>query len=127
MASRPTTARRLAVALARAAAENRCRDVNVLDLRKLSPVTEFFVLATGTSPRQMKSAAARVVEAGRDLGEKPFGVEGEETGWWGLVDYVNVVVHLFSAEARSYYEMELLWGDALRVDWAKGWVRNESS
>jgi ribosome-associated protein len=69
-------ARRLAIAMARVCAENRCREVAVLDLRGLSPVTDFFVLATGTSARQMHSAANRAVEAGREIGQRPFGVEG---------------------------------------------------
>ena len=128
MAKRITSpARRLAVALARTCAENRCREVAILDLRGLSPVTDFFVLATGTSARQMRSAAERVVQAGKDLGQRPFGVEGRETtegpeaARWMLVDYVNVVVHIFTTESRGYYDLELLWGDAPRIDWKRGW------
>jgi len=128
MAKRTGQARRLAVHLARVCAENRCRAVAVLDLRRLSPVTQFFVIATGTSPRQMRAAAHHVTEAGEELGEKAFGVEGLETAEeteearWLLVDYVDVVVHVFSADSRSYYDLELLWGDAPRVDWRKGWT-----
>jgi|WetSurMetagenome_2_1015567.scaffolds.fasta_scaffold18196_2 ribosome-associated protein len=120
-------ARRLAIALARTCTENRCREVIILDLRGLSPVTDFFVLATGTSARQMRSVAERVVQAGKDIGQRPFGVEGRETtegpeaARWMLVDYVDVVVHVFTGESRSYYDLELLWGDAPRVDWKRGW------
>ena len=127
MAKRKLTSRHLAVTLARVCAENRCRDVTVLDLRKLSPVTDFFVLATGTSARQMRSVGERAVDAGRQLGQKPFGVEGIETmegaeaSRWILVDYVDVIVHVFTPESRGYYDLELLWGDAPRVDWQKGW------
>jgi ribosome-associated protein len=123
----PNPARRLAIALARTCAENRCRDVTVLDLRRLSPVTDFFVLATGTSARQMRSVAERVVQAGKDLGQRPFGVEGRETtegpeaARWMLVDYVDVVVHVFTGDSRGYYDLELLWGDAPRIDWKRGW------
>jgi len=128
MAKRKTDARRLAIHVARVCAENRCRDVTVLDLRRLSPVTQFFVIATGTSPRQMRAVTQRVVEAGEERGEKPLGVEGLETTAeteetrWALVDYVDVVVHVFSADSRSYYDLELLWGDAPRIDWQKGWT-----
>ena len=121
------TARSLAVTLARVCAENRCRDITVLDLRGLSPVTDFFVLATGTSARQMNAAADRVVEAGKELGQRPFGVEGEEAAEgpeqarWMLVDYVDVVVHVFTTDSRGYYDLELLWGDAPRVNWQRGW------
>ena len=127
MAKRRSTARRLAVAMARVCAENRCRDVAVLDLRKLSPVTDFFVVATGTSARQMRAASRRVVEAGKELGDKPFGVEGVDSSGgaddarWLLVDYVNVVVHVFTDESRTYYDLDLLWGDATRIDWKRGW------
>ena len=79
MAKRTRTARSLAVRMARVCAENRCRDVAVLDLRKLSPVTDFFVVATGTSARQMRAVSRRVVEAGKELGDKPFGVEGVDS------------------------------------------------
>ena len=127
MAKRQATARRLAIAMARVCAENRCREVAVLDLRKLSPVTDFFVLATGTSARQMRAVADWAVRAGRDLGEKPFGVEGADpaegtdAARWLLVDYVDVVVHVFTDESRRYYDLELLWGDAPRIDWQRGW------
>jgi len=127
MAKRKLTSRALAVAMARTCAENRCRDVTVLDLRKLSPVTDFFVLATGTSARQMRAVSERAIDAGEDLGQKPFGVEGHETmegsdvSRWLLVDYFDVVVHVFTPESRGYYDLELLWGDAPRVDWKKGW------
>jgi len=128
MAKRTTSpGRRLAVALARVCAENRCRDVVVLDVRGLSPVTDFFVLATGTSPRQMRSVVSRVEDAGRDLKQKPFGVEGTETRdqtadtRWILIDYVDVVINVFCDESRHFYDFELLWGDAPRVNWQRGW------
>jgi ribosome-associated protein len=120
-------ARRLAIVMARVCAENRCRDVAVLDVRGLSPVTDFFVLATGISARQMHTVADRSVEAGRAVGQRPFGVEGIgvgegiEASRWVLVDYVDVVVHVFTDESRKYYDLELLWGDAPRVDWQRGW------
>jgi ribosome-associated protein len=121
------TARATAVALARICAENRCRDVTVLDLRGLSPVSDFFVLATGTSARQMKAIAYRVEEAGDEMGQTLFGSEGAqrtataEPSKWVLIDYVDVVVHVFTEESRKYYDIELLWGDAPRVNWQRGW------
>jgi ribosome-associated protein len=121
------TARSTAVAMARVCAENRCRDVTVLDLRGLSPVTDFFVLATGTSTRQMQAVAYRVEEAGEEMGQKLFGSEGDqssataEPSKWVLIDYVDVVVHVFTEDSRKYYDIELLWGDAPRVNWQRGW------
>jgi len=127
MAKRKYTTRHLAVVMARTCAENRCRDVAVLDLRKLSPVTDFFVVGTGTSSRQMAAAADRAVEAGKALAQTPFGVEGDEAAEgaeasrWVLIDYVDVVVHVFTDESRGFYDLELLWGDAPRVNWQRGW------
>jgi len=119
--------------LARVCAEQRCRDVVVLDLRRLSPVTQFFVIATGTSPRQMRTAAHYAAEGGEALGETPFGVEGLEPApgadeaRWILIDYIDVVVHIFSDEARAYYDLDLLWGDAPRIDWQRGWKPREET
>jgi ribosome-associated protein len=121
------TARSTAVTLARICAENRCRDVTVLDLRGLSPVSDFFVLATGSSARQMNAVAEHVIDAGKEMGQKLFGAEGGrgtptgEPARWVLVDYVDVVVHVFTADSRRYYDIELLWGDAPRVNWKTGW------
>jgi ribosome-associated protein len=121
------TSRSLAVLFARTCAETRCRDVTVLDVRGLSPVTDFFVLATGTSARQMKSVAERVTDAGKEIGQRPFGVEGAKTSEgpdairWVLVDFVDVVVNIFTGDSRTYYDLELLWGDAPRVNWQRGW------
>ena len=117
---------RLAVALARTCAENRCRDVVVMDLRHLSPVTDFFVLATGTSDRQMRAAAGHARDAAKAMGERPFGFEGADSGRWMLQDYVVAVLHLFNDESRRYYDLELLWGDAPRVNWQRGWKPRET-
>lgn len=105
-----------ALAFARVCAENRCRDVAVLDLRGISPVTDFFVLATGTSPRQMRAVADRIEEKADELGTRRFGLEGTESAQWILMDYIDCVVHVFDSTAREYYDMDLLWGDAPSLD-----------
>lgn len=104
--------------MARVAAENRCRDIMVLDLKGISPVTDFFVIATGTSARQMKTVLARMndfVAAHGDVVR--LGREGMESSRWALLDLVDVVIHVFAPEARSFYALELLWGDAPQVEW----------
>ncbi len=106
-----------ATELARMAADNHAEDVVVLDLRNLSAVADFFVIATGTSDRQMRAIADQVEEYGRKLGQRVYGRSGYENATWLLVDYVDVVLHLFDAERRQYYDLELLWGDAPRIDW----------
>jgi ribosome-associated protein len=89
----------------------------VLDLRKLSAIADFFVIATGTSDRQMRAIAEKVEDYGRSVGQRVYGRSGYENATWLLVDYVDVVLHLFDAERRQYYDLELLWGDAPRIDW----------
>ena len=89
----------------------------VLDLRGLSPATDYFVIATGTSKRQMRTVADEVSQAGREQGFNRFGRAGYEQGRWILLDFVDVVVHLFDSEYRQFYELELLWGDAEKIDY----------
>ncbi|MBM4025563.1 MAG: ribosome silencing factor [Planctomycetes bacterium] len=110
-------AKEFAIAAARIAAERRCTDITILDLRGLSTATDYFVIATGTSARQMRTVADEISEAGREQGFSRFGRAGYEQGRWILLDYVDVVVHLFDTEYRQFYDLELLWGDAERVDY----------
>jgi len=102
---------------ARLADERHCTDIVVLDLRQISPVTDYFVIATGTSDVQMRAVADELAKDAAKLGHKPFRIAGRETGKWILLDFVDVVVHLFDDEHRRYYDLELMWGDAPRVDW----------
>ena len=108
-------AKALALAAAKVAAERHCTDIVVLDLRGISPATDYFVIATGTSNRQMRSVADEVSAAARERGMQRFGRAGYEQARWILLDFVDVVIHVFDAEYRSYYDLELLWGDAKRL------------
>jgi len=114
---RNTEARQFAQVAAKLAAERHCTDIAVLDLQGTSPATDYFVIATGTSGRQMRTVADEISEAGRDGGFKRFGRAGYDQGRWILLDFVDVVVHLFDSEYRDYYDLELLWGDAERIDY----------
>jgi ribosome-associated protein len=111
------TAEQLAIEFARATADMRCEDVVLLDVRGLSPVTDFFLIATGTSDRQMRAIAEALDDRARMAGHRRYGICGTEGGTWILMDYVDLVIHLFSAASRVYYDLELLWGDAPRIDW----------
>lgn len=84
----------------------------------LSPVCDFFVIANGTSPRQMRTVADDVVELAESKNFAPMGESGLDGATWILVDCVDVIVHLFSEEARQYYDLDNLWGDARRVEWS---------
>ena len=113
----PDEARHLACAVARLLDDSRCENVVVLDLRGLSPVTDYFVIATGTSDRQIASVAKDVRELAREEGQGAPASDGAQGGGWVVADFFDVVVHLFSAELRAYYDLESLWGDAAAVDW----------
>ena len=108
----------LARSFARVADENRAEDVVILDLRGISSVADFFVIATGTSDRQLRAIADQIDQDAKSMGHQRFGLSGYETASWVLVDFVDVVVHLFDASRRKYYDLELLWGDAPRIDWS---------
>lgn len=90
------------------------QEINILDLRDIDgAVCDFFVICEGTSNTHVNaivnSVRRRVI---KDLSEKPWNTEGEENGLWVLMDYVNVVVHVFQKHIREYYDIESLWGDA---------------
>ena len=108
-----------ALAAAKIAAERHCSDIVVLDLKGKSPATDYFVIATGTSNRQMRAVADEICEAAREQGQQRFGRAGYEQARWILLDFVDVVIHIFDAEYRDYYDLELLWGDAERLIWDK--------
>lgn len=108
-------ARTFALAAAKVASDRHCSDIMVLDLRGISPATDYFVIATGTSDRQMRTVADEICEAAKKQGLMRFGRAGYEQARWILLDFIDVVVHIFDSEYRDYYDLELLWGDAKRL------------
>jgi ribosome-associated protein len=104
----------LARAAARLTLTKRAEEVMILDLRELDGVCDFFVLATGSSEVQVRAIADAVEDGLRPEGTRPWHVEGYEARKWILLDYVDVVVHVFHARAREYYLLDKLWGDAPR-------------
>jgi ribosome-associated protein len=117
-------ARLFAIDAARLADGLHCHDVVVLDVRGISPVTDFFVLATGSSGRQMRSVAVEIEELGEPRKFISFGRNGHEGESWVLTDFVDVVLHIFSPTTRSYYDLDGLWGDAPRVEWRDASVKS---
>ncbi|MCD6365152.1 MAG: ribosome silencing factor [Planctomycetes bacterium] len=111
------TARRLAIEAARIARDDNCQDVIILDLRGISPVTDYFVIATGTSGRQVRSVAEEISARGKAIGQPLWRMAGESKAEWLVMDFVDVVVHLFEDTKRQYYDLELIWGEVPRVDW----------
>jgi ribosome-associated protein len=113
----PPPAAALAVRLAREADELACDGVCILDVRGISPVTDFFVIASAGSARQLRSVADSMEDAAAAMGHRLLGMEGRQDARWILLDFVDVVAHLFDPPSRSHYDLELLWGDAPRIEW----------
>jgi ribosome-associated protein len=110
------TARERALAAARVAEETRGTNVHVLDLRDLTQLFDYFVVATGASRRQLHAMADEISQVlKRDLHDVRRGMEGYEEGRWIVLDFGNVVVHLFDAESREYWDLEHLWSGAKHV------------
>ncbi len=112
-------AKRVAITMARAAADARCEDVVVIDVRGLSQLTDYIIIGSGSSDRQMRSAAQDAEDAVKEIGESIFGVTSDTGAHWIVVDLVDVVLHLFDPSARAHYDLESLWGDGERVRWQR--------
>jgi ribosome-associated protein len=108
---------RLAIASARAADAKQARDVVVLEVKDLLVITDYFVIASGATDRQVRAIAEAVEDELRSSGVRPVRREGERELRWVLLDFVDVVVHVFLQEDRDFYELERLWADAPRIGW----------
>ena len=108
-----------AVLCARVAEDNKARDVLVLDMRGITPIYDYVVLATGASRRQIHTLAEEIDAALRALGDRRSTIEGYEASNWVVQDYGDLVVHVFDPDTREYYALEELWADAPRVDWQR--------
>ena len=112
-----TDSRESAVLAARAASSKQAQDVVVLDVRDLITITDYFVIASGGSERQLKTIAEEVVSSAKGRGVRPVRQEGEAGARWLLIDFVDFVVHVFQDDEREYYRLENLWRDAPVVEW----------
>ncbi len=102
-------------AATQAALDKKAHEPVLLDLRKASAFTDFFLICTGTNVRQVQAIADGVMVALRERGLKPALVEGYERADWILLDYFDFIVHVFTPATRAFYALEKLWGDAERV------------
>ena len=103
--------------LCREAADNKkAEDIVVLDVSKISSVTDYFVIATGTSEPHLRAISDEVTETMKlEHGEIPHAVDGALSGGWVVLDYFDVIVHIMRADTRRLYDLESLWGDATKV------------
>lgn len=107
-----TTSESLVQSVIQWALDKKAEDIQVLDLRGVLDVTDFFVIATGFSEVQVQAIADAITDKSREAGQEFINVEGREAGRWVLVDYVDVVVHLMLPEEREKYQLDRLWGEA---------------
>lgn len=97
--------------------ERKAKEITLLDVRDLTTLTDYFIICHGTSDTQIGAIAKNVVEKTKEkLGERVWKQEGLERRSWIILDYVNVVVHIFNEEKRAYYSIEKMWNDAIKTE-----------
>jgi ribosome-associated protein len=113
----PNRSLELALAAAREAEDNRGQDILVLDMREQTSAFDFFVIATGTSNRQLRAMSDAIDDVlQKQFGHRRLGLEGYQDSHWILLDYGSVIIHLFDSKQRDYYRLEDLWAGASRVE-----------
>lgn len=113
--SRQLAAKEKALRVQLALADKRAVDPVVLDMREITLITDYFIICHGTSNVHIRALGDAVAEALKEDGVRPHGVEGRDEGRWVLLDYGDVIVHIFGEEEREFYSLERLWSDAPRV------------
>ena len=117
------SARQLADTIVEALQDKKGGDILIMDLRKVrGAITDYFVVCTGTSDKHVQSLSDNVWEECRvKLGDKPKSTEGRQLGEWILIDYFNVLVHIFQEDQRKFYDIESLWGDGKMIKVKQTW------
>ncbi len=95
-----------------AASDRKATNIVLLNVRELTTIADYFLICSGQSERQVRSLAEAILEAGEREGRRPLGVEGLSSPRWVLVDFGDVIAHVFTPEEREFYKLERLWGDA---------------
>jgi ribosome-associated protein len=112
----PQSSKEKAFLCARAALEHRAIDLVILEVKNLSSFTDYFVIFSGSSDRQVQAIASHIEEELGKEGVYPLGIEGKREGHWVLLDYGDVIIHIFYHPIREFYDLERLWADAPRVE-----------
>ena len=103
------------LAAARAALDKKAKDLLILDLQGLTTIADYFVICSGESTTQVKAIQEQIVSKLKEASVAPVGIEGLTYSHWVLIDYGDVIVHIFEEETRKFYEIEKLWIDAKRI------------
>jgi len=99
-----------------ASLEKKAKDLVILNVKTLTAFTDYFIICSGTSDRQVQAIASSIQESLKKFGIIPLGVEGERLGKWVLMDYDDVIIHIFYEPIREFYEIERLWSDSPRME-----------
>lgn len=102
----------------KAVVDKKGNNIVILDLKEISSFTDYFIICSGTSTKQVQSIADEIIERLRASGEKGLNIEGYQIGRWVLIDCIDFVIHVFHKEARNFYDIERLWGDAHPIKFA---------
>ena len=116
---RKISSRAKALAIASSAEDKKCEDLLILDIRKVSDISDFFVICSGSSKRHVLAISDGINEALKKKRLSCYNIEGYEHGLWIILDYIDVVAHIFYKETREFYSLETLWGDAKKVSLPK--------
>ena len=109
----------LPIEIARLLGDLKCTDIVILDVRQLSEVQDFLVLATGTSERQIRAVAHQVKHLVEERAQSVYRTSTDDQATWVVIDCVDLVVHLFEPNARGYYDLEAMWADAPQLPWQR--------
>jgi len=123
---RPQTARQKALLACRACLNFKAEEPVILGVGKLTSFTDYFVIVSGRSTRQVQAIAEGALAAIRLSGSRALSLEGEAEGRWVCVDWGDVIIHVFNQPLREFYDLEKLWADAKRVKPPKSWERHEA-
>lgn len=111
------TPRKLAIDLARWADKKKAHNIVILDLQKILSITDFFIICSGRNKKQTQAIADHLREKAKTLSISLLGQEGYKEGSWVLLDFGEMVVHVFHEETRGFYDLEFLWSEAPRIRW----------
>jgi ribosome-associated protein len=120
----PVKTRAAAIEVARSLFDDKCEDVVCLDVQGLSGVSDFVVVASGTSDRQMRAAAGNAADVAERSGFAAYRRSEDDRATWIVLDCVDIVVHVFEPNTRAHYDIEMMWGDAPRVEWERPGQKN---
>jgi ribosome-associated protein len=113
----PSSSKEKALLCAQAALDHKAIDLAILEVKKLSSFADYFVISSGSSDRQVQAIASHIEEKLGKQGLHPLGIEGKREGRWVLLDYGDVIIHIFYNPIREFYDLERLWSDAPKVEW----------